>query len=430
MSKKQTKQTKQTKYTISNEFEPEKEDKYWTELENKEIQKYNKPIPEVEYNITPKIIENVKTLTDAMTYNNDNEYNICKYYKMYDTKDDNNSHILYSRVPIEIIISNDLINLNNNKNNKLKNVSDIINVRYKLLEIYKVKKGLFLKKEFDEIKNRLEIDNNVKVTEKLSKQTKQKNTQQNISIIEQYKNYLNKYINNTQEKQKYYIYKLIDQKNIKQIYIHGSYIKLKKRDIDDLINNYCINFESTKIKSEIIKELEIYSELEGLICVDEEIKNNDSIKNGLNRFYNIINDEKFNQEELFMMIQQDKIKNIKTFKIDTGYISSINIKNKKYIYKNYNNNCYEKLNYLYNMRKHNEPQYDEIIELLQTTNLEDIKIEILEKNIDIDNLDNKMIKHLNFYNKDLLLNYNDKYYAKPEDIKKITGLIYSARHKK
>ena len=50
---------KQKKYTLSNEFEPEKEDKYWSELENKEIQKYNKPIPEVEYSITPNIIEKV-----------------------------------------------------------------------------------------------------------------------------------------------------------------------------------------------------------------------------------------------------------------------------------------------------------------------------------------------------------------------------------
>lgn len=421
---------KQIKYTTSNEFEPEKEDKYWTELENKEIQKYNKPIPEVEYNITPKIIDKVKTLKDTMTYNNENEYNICKYYKMYDTKDDNNSHILCSRVPIEIIISNDLINLNNNKNSKLKNVSDIMNIRYKLLEIYKVKKGLFFKKEFDEIKNRFEIDNNIIVTVKSSKQTKQKNTQLDTSIIDQYKNYLNKYIDNTQEKQKYYIYKLIDQKNIKQIYIHGSYDKLKKRDIDELINNYCINFESTKIKSEIIKEIEICSELEGLICVDEEIKNNNTIENGLNRYYNVINDEKFNQEELFMMIQQDKIKYIKTSKTDTGYIASINIKGKKYIYSGYNNSSYDKLNYLYNMKRHNEQQYHKIIELLQTTNLEDIKIEILERNIDVDNLDNKMIKHLNYYNKSILLNYNDEYYAKPEDIKKVTGLIYSSKFRK
>ena len=35
------------------------------------------------------------------------------------------------------------------------------------------------------------------------------------------------------------------------------------------------------------------------------------------------------------------------------------------------------------MRKHNEPLYNRLIELLKITNLEDIKIEILEKNIEI-----------------------------------------------
>jgi len=418
---------KQKKYTSSNEFEPEKEDKYWLELENKEIQKYNKSIPEVEYNITPKIIEKVKEIKDTLSYDNKNEYNICKYYKIYDTKDENNSHILCSRVPIEISISNDLINLNNNKNNsKLKNVSDISNVRYKLLEIYKVKKGLFFKKEFDEIKNRLETDNNITNIEKTVKQI----NKQNISIIDQYKNYISKNIDNTQQKHKYYIYKLTDQKNIKQIYIHGSYNKLKKRNIDELINNYCINFESTKIKSEIIKELEIYSDLEGLICVDEEIKNNDSIKNGLNKFYNIINDNVFKQEEIFMIIQQEKLNNIQKEKIESGYIASINITDKKYIFNGYNNTKYDKLNYFYHMIKHNEHEYDKIIELLQTIKLEDIKIEVLEKNIEKDNIEIKLIKYLNYYDKNILLNYNDKYYAKPEDIKKVNSLMFSMKHRR
>ena len=39
--------------------------------------------------------------------------------------------------------------------------------------------------------------------------------------------------------------------------------------------------------------------------VDEEIKNNDSKKN---KYYNIVNFNEFNENELFMLIQQDKIK--------------------------------------------------------------------------------------------------------------------------
>ena len=63
------------------------------------------------------------------------------------------------------------------------------------------------------------------------------------NILDKYKNFINKFIDKTQDKQKYYIYKLIDQKNESQIYIHGSYNKLKKRDIDILIENNCIDFE-------------------------------------------------------------------------------------------------------------------------------------------------------------------------------------------
>jgi hypothetical protein len=39
------------------------------------------------------------------------------------------------------------------------------------------------------------------------------------------------------------------------------------------------------------------------------------------------------------------------------------------------------------------------IKLLKITNLEDIKIEILEKNIELDRLEMSMIKHLNLYEK-------------------------------
>ena len=91
----------------------------------------------------------------------------------------------------------------------------------------------------------------------------------------------------------------------------------------------CINFKSEKIKAELIKEMIIYNEIEGLIAVDEEIKNNNSIKYGLNKFYNVLNENEFKQKEIFMMIQQEKIKDIQKEKIEYGYIASINITNNK-----------------------------------------------------------------------------------------------------
>ena len=61
MSKKikQTKQPKEIKYSISNEFKPELEDKYWDKIDgDKDILKYIKTMPEVEYNITQNLWSN------------------------------------------------------------------------------------------------------------------------------------------------------------------------------------------------------------------------------------------------------------------------------------------------------------------------------------------------------------------------------------
>jgi hypothetical protein len=438
MSKK-IKQLKKITFDISNEFKPEVEDKYWDKInEDKDIFKYNKTIPEVEYNITQNLIDKAKSLTANISEDNNDDYNIIRFYKIYETEI--NCNIFYSRTSIETIIINDLINHNLGKN-KLTDFKNLLDIKYKLLACYKVKKNTNIKKEFDIIKDSLRESNNIIDVKKTMKTNKKDDifkddTINNNSIktqdtiIDKYKNFVNKFINKTVDKQKYYIYKLIDQKNEAQIYIHGSYNKLKKRDIEELIDKLCIDFESEKIKSELLKEIEIYSELEGKIAVDEEIKNNDSIKNGMNKYYNIVNFNEFNQNELFMMIQQDKINYIKKEKIEKGFIGSINIKNNRYIFSDYNNTIYNKLQYFYYMKKHCEQKYDKLIELLKITNLEDIKIEILEKNIELDDLEMSLIKYLNLYDKDVILNYNDNYYAKPEDIKKLNNLVYSFKFAK
>ena len=302
------------------------------------------------------------------------------------------------------------------------------------MAIYKVKKNTNIKKEFDTIKDTLRNENeiiDITKIKKTTKEQKQNNKTEKVKtsedILDKYKNFINKFIDKTQDKQKYYIYKLIDQKNESQIYIHGSYNKLKKRDIDILIENNCIDFESGKIKADIIKEIEIYSELEGKIIVDEEIKNNNSIKN---KYYNIVNFNEFNENELFMLIQQDKIKYMKQYKIEGNYIASINIKDKKYIFSDNNNSVYDKLNYFYYMRRHNNTKFDKLIELLKITPIEDIKIELLEKNVEAKDVDNKLMYYMNHYDRDILLNYNDDYYAKPEELKKLNSLLYILKNAK
>ena len=426
--------SKKKGYNTTNEFKPDLDDKYWDKInEEKIIYKYNNDIPEIIYTITQKLIDKANSSKDALSDDNQNEYNIYKFYKIYESENDINADIFYSRVSIEIIILNDLINHNQGKK-KLENFKNLLDIKYKLLAIYKVKKNTNIKKEFDTIKDTLRNENeiiDITKIKKTTKEQKQNNKTEKVKtsedILDKYKNFINKFIDKTQDKQKYYIYKLIDQKNESQIYIHGSYNKLKKRDIDILIENNCIDFESGKIKADIIKEIEIYSELEGKIIVDEEIKNNNSIKN---KYYNIVNFNEFNENELFMLIQQDKIKYMKQIKIDNNYIASINIKDKKYIFSDNNNSVYDKLNYFYYMRRHNNTEYDKLIELLKITPIEDIKIELLEKNVEAKDVDNKLMYYMNHYDRDILLNYNDDYYAKPEELKKLNSLLYILKNSK
>ena len=306
---------------------------------------------------------------------------------------------------------------------------------------YKVNKDVSLVKELNDIKKKLKEENNIldlttNKVDKIKRVAKDKkdmidNKDSIETIIEKSKIFLAKIVNKTVEPKLYYIYILKDQKNIQQQYILGTFDKLKKRDIDIFVDNNCIQFESGKIKSEILKEVKVYSEVEGKILVDEEINKNNSIKDGLNNYYNIVNNNGFNHDELFMMVQHEKLANtIQDTIIKEGFIASINIDDKLYIFSGYNTYTYTKLNEFYYMKRHYEYRYKKIIDLLKVTKIEDIKVNLLEKNISSAQLDLRLLYHLNQYDRDLLLNYNDEFFAKPEDVKKVNSLLYSMKFSK
>ena len=448
MSKKQ--KTSILTYSLSNEWNPEDKNTNWTkEKTNKNFEyfKYNSDIPDLEYSITTELIDKAKKIQDITIQEKDKdiEYYFYKFYKLYDFVDNTNCEIIYSRLPIEKIILNDIVN-HNKPDSRLSRFIDLTKVKYKVLSCYKVNKDVSLVKELNDIKKKLKEENNIldlttikvdknkKVTKntKDTKDTKDiKDIKDNIkTIIEKSKLFLTKLVNKTIEPKIYYIYKLSDQKNIQQQYILGTFDKLKKRDIDIFIDNNCITFESGKIKSEIIKEVKVYSEVEGKLLVDEEINKNNCIKSGLNRYYNIISNG-FNQDELFMLVQHEKLGS--TFQdriIKDGFIASINIDDKIYIFSGYNTYAYTKLNELYHMKRHYEYKYKKIIDLLKVTKIEDIKINVFEKNISSNKLEIRLLYHLNQYDKDLLLNYNDEFFAKPEDVKKVNSLFYSMKFSK
>jgi len=445
MSKKQ--KSNIISYTLTNEWEPESKNTNWTkEKTNKNFEyfKYNSDIPDIVYGITTELIDKAKKIQDITIQekekDKDKEYYFYKFYKLYDFVDTTNCDIIYSRLPIEKIILNDIVN-HNKPESRLSRFIDLTKVVYKVLSCYKVNKDVSLVKELNDIKKKLKEENNILdlTTIKLDKIKKvdkdikdTKDTKESIeTIIEKSKLFLNKLLNKSVEPKLYYIYKLKDQTNIQQQYILGSFEKLKKRDIDIFVDNNCIQFESEKIKSEIIKEVKVYSEVEGKLLVDEEINKNNSIKAGLNRYYNIINYNGFNQDELFMLVQHEKLSS--TFQdkiIKDGFIASINIDDKSYIFSGYNSYVHYKLNEFYHMKRHSEYKYRKIVDLLKVTKIEDIKLNVLEKNIEPNLLELRLLYHLNKYDKELLLNYNDEFFAKPEDIKKVNSLFYSMKFSK
>ena len=55
---------------------------------------------------------------------------------------------------------------------------------------------------------------------------------------------------------------------------------------------------------------------------------------------------------------------------------------------------------------------------------------MLEKNVEAKDVDNKLLYYMNHYDRDILLNYNDDYYAKPEELKKLNSLLYILKNAK
>jgi len=385
---------------------------------------YNDEIKDNEFKISQEHITKAKSL-DKTIFNDDED--IIYLYKFYKIYDDTNVIISYTRYNMEIAIINDLINLynDNQKYKKLECFKNIENVKYKLLNIYKASKDDNVAKELREIKVKIDNDNNVSVNK------------ENKKINEDYFDYINDLFK-TDNKVTYYIQKIYDPVFDTEIYICGSFNKLKQLEIKEYLKNNNIEFKNKKLKVEVIKEVEINNELAGLIKIDEYIKLYDTINKGLNKKLNII--DKFdNKEELFMIIQESKLINGKINLggcQDNNCIASIDIGNYKYIFMSDEDIDYNLfLRELYNMRRHCFKQYEKLVNLLKVTQLEDIKINTLEYVKDKKELRLKFYYHINNYKKEQILNYydfDDSYMTKDEfkiEKNKINNYMFSFRKK-
>jgi len=216
-------------------------------------------------------------------------------------------------------------------------------------------------------------------------------------IYDNAKGIMNKLISDKFEKTPYYIYRLYD--NMTQ-YIYGSFKKIMKKDkkvIEQIIDNF--NLQLNNYKNDLLEEIVVSLECQGLLKVDDYIKRYDSISNGLNISYNI------DSEDIFKITQKNIMNKSynDTYEYTNGLICCIQYDEKQYIFKcNKNNTIKDTINRLYVMDK--EIGEKKIIEILEKVPFEQLTIKIIEKNIKENELDEKF-----YYYTKILQTYKNGY---------------------
>ena len=410
----------------NNDLDDTKWKKYTSDkIKDSKLLYYSGDIPETIYSITKEYIDKAKKIDKIISDVEEKESNtIYKIYKIYDNE---NVIISYTKNIIENVVINDLFNnyKNNKDYNRINVFKNIENIKYKLLYICKANKEDNILKEMKEIKTKFENENNVNTTAK-----------EDRKIYEEYFNLVNDNFKTTKS-QKYYIQKIYDSTIDSEIYIFGSYQKLKQTDIKKYKTDNNIDFKNNKLKVEIISEIDINNDIAGLIKTDEYIKFYNTIDKGLNKTYNII-DTFDNTQELFMLIQETKIINKQVdFKdcYNKACIASIVIDKYKYLFIADNISFNIKLREFYKMKRHCSKTYEKLINLLKVTPVEDIKINILQEVTNKEELNIYLYDNMNKYNKEELLNYHDfdnEYITKDEfknERTKMAGYIFSYKKK-
>jgi hypothetical protein len=201
------------------------------------------------------------------------------------------------------------------------------------------------------------------------------------------------------KKKQYYIYKIHDDK---QQFIFGSNKSVNDKNIVTICNKYNLTFDN-KCKLQELTKIEHYFTCEALCKIDEYITKNNSIKNGLNKCYNLIlpinekdkNIDNMIKETIFMHIQNDimleKYKDTFKMKANHGYIVHVSNKENSVIFYESKKTVKEKLQYYYSLRK--DYSKEQILQIITTTPYDELKITILERDID----DNLLEERYNFY---------------------------------
>lgn len=390
------------------------------------LYKYNKALPNLEVLITDSKINDAKKLGEKQEKMSDDgfddeTYYVYKFFKVYDENESVQPIISYGRYTLESIVNNNLFYLYKNVKCRLTPFADDIkNTKYKLLGCYKAKGNIAkamnaIKKEFDTEIGEDGLNNKIA----------------NKPIFKEYETIIKKILGTIPKehfdklkKRDFYIYKLFSPNNNK-IYIFGSFTNIKKIKINDVCNNNCLEFGSAKVEIELLEKYNCYFEIEGLLKVDEQIYTNNTIDTGMNKYYFCVIDkilsyqktdiveienDMFNeiQRELMLLFLKISENDYET----NGYIVCVEHEKDRYIVDGYKISLFEKLNELYLKN----------IKVLNENSFFSLKIFFLEKNIDKEKMEIKLL----YYKKRFVVE-EDKY-VKESDMKKETSKNYWAAY--
>ena len=388
---------------------PDKNDKNWKNIkfERKgkekdkiikfECEKYDNP-PNLKITINQSLIDEV----DIKETNIDHTSDKIVYYIIKFQKDDK-SVTVEGKTPVKTFIQKKIKNRIAAKSNELNNFKDIVGVECTLVGCYL---GKLVSSDLDYLKK---IHSDEKTLFSVYKNCMYDIIQTEIKECEKDK------ISNNLILQVYYVYRIYIDGKDKQQYIFGSYNIIEQKDIKKILKNNCenIDFETENLSIELLKKIECYLECYGKIYVDEFIDAQNSIANGLNKFYNVVDPDvnKNNVNEInnksFLLVQKDimnKFWNNDLLKTKKGYVASLKFpENKNYIFSERDLNIFEKMNHYYTMRN---IQNDDkrMFDMLNKTRYFNIKIELLANDLTVSKIQRTLQEIINKYPKSQILN--------------------------
>ena len=212
---------------------------------------------------------------------------------------------------------------------------------------------------------------------------------------------------------------------------------MKNQEIEQYIDDNCIEFYDNKLKVEILEEKEVSTEVEGLISIDKiindknfKLANNYKLLNYLN--VSTGNDNDIIKKRIFMMIQCECMeKDMSEVKFgDNFYVACIGNKkvtdnDKKFVFtgKQY---VVHKIREFYQSFNYN----DKLTDFFSTVAWKDIEIRCIKKNINECDIEYEKLRVINNFDRDILMNFdNDDEYATKKELAKMKSLCFMMRNR-